>query len=111
MPFANRLRVLLVGCRALLRRRADDAALDEEIGLHLALLEERLIERGLPVSEARREARRAFGGVARYASFVETAFAWWTLAWYGRRSWPSRSSPKASEGWLLGLDSNQQPSG
>ena len=24
---------------------------------------------------------------------------------------PSRSSPQASEGWLLGLDSNQQPSG
>ncbi|HEX6463788.1 MAG TPA: ABC transporter permease, partial [Vicinamibacterales bacterium] len=63
MSVSSRLRVLLARCRALLGRRGDDAALDEEITLHLNLMEERLVERGMPISEARREARRAFGGV------------------------------------------------
>jgi predicted permease len=63
MSVSSWLRILLARCRALLGRRDDDAALDEEITLHLTLMEERLVERGMPVSEARREARRAFGGV------------------------------------------------
>jgi hypothetical protein len=49
--------------------------------------------------------------LARFAGFVETDVAYGSLAMEGRRSRPRRSSPQASEVWLLGLDSNQQPSG
>jgi predicted permease len=63
MSISSRLRAWFARCRALLGRRRDDAALDEEIELHLALMEERFIARGLSASDARREARRAFGGV------------------------------------------------
>ena len=57
------LRLLFEKIRALTRRRQDDAALGQEINLHLELLEERLRARGLSPEEAHREARRAFGGV------------------------------------------------
>jgi predicted permease len=57
------LRVLAAKCLALLRRRAEDDAFDEEVALHLQLLEARYRERGMTAGEARREARRAFGGV------------------------------------------------
>ena len=63
MDSPGRIRTLLSRCRALFRRRRDDEALDDEIDLHLSLLEQRFIDRGLTVDEARREARRAFGGV------------------------------------------------
>src|SRR5436190_18093084 len=80
MSVSSRLRVLLARCRALLGRRGDDAALDEEIRLHLTLMEERLVERGMPVREARREARRAFGGVQqlRESHREGRGFAWIT---------------------------------
>jgi predicted permease len=45
------------------RRRHDDDALAQEIDQHLRLLEERFEQRGLSADEARREARRAFGGI------------------------------------------------
>ena len=57
------VRVLAEKLRALTRRRGEDEALEQEIDLHLRLLEERFQQRGMPVDEARREARRAFGGV------------------------------------------------
>ena len=80
MVFRGRLRTLLSRCRALLRRRRDDEALDDEIDLHLSLLEQRFIERGLTVDEARREARRAFGGVQqlRESHRDGRGFAWLT---------------------------------
>ncbi len=67
---------------ALFRRRKDDAILDDEIALHLALMEERLREQGLSVEEARREARRTFGGVQqlRESHRGERGFAWLTGA-------------------------------
>jgi len=42
---------------------AGAVALAQEIDLHLRLLEERFQQRGMPADEARREARRAFGGL------------------------------------------------
>lgn len=80
--FANRIRVLLSRCGALLRGRRDDRLLDEEIQLHLALLEQRFIERGLTPDEARREARREFGGVQqlREAHREKRGFRWLTEA-------------------------------
>jgi hypothetical protein len=64
----------------LFRRRRDDEALDDEIDLHLSLLEQRFIDRGLTVDEARREARRAFGGVQqlRESHRDGRGFAWLT---------------------------------
>src|SRR5688572_14664399 len=58
------LRVVLLRVRALFRRRSDDAALNEEIETHLEELAEDYRKRGLPPTDARRAARRDFGGVA-----------------------------------------------
>jgi putative ABC transport system permease protein len=76
------LRALFSKLSALARRRRDDAALDDEIALHLALMEERLRERGLGADEARLEARRAFGGVQQLRESHRGArgFAWLTGA-------------------------------
>lgn len=57
------LRLLNEKLRALTRRGRDDEMLAQEIDLHLRLLEERFQQRGMPADEARREARRAFGGL------------------------------------------------
>jgi hypothetical protein len=57
------LRLLAEKLRSLTRRRRDDDALAQEIDQHLRLLEERFERRGLSADEARREARRAFGGI------------------------------------------------
>ncbi|MGE5837000.1 MAG: ABC transporter permease, partial [Acidobacteriota bacterium] len=57
------LRLLVEKFRALTGRRRDDETLAQEIDLHLRLLEERFQERGMRADEARREARRAFGGL------------------------------------------------
>ena len=67
---------------ALFRRRADDRALDEEMALHLALMEERLQQRGLSIEDARREARLAFGGTQqlRETHRERRGFAWMTQA-------------------------------
>lgn len=50
----------------LLRRRALAHEMDEEMQLHLELETEDLVRAGLPVDEARRRARMAFGGVERF---------------------------------------------
>jgi putative ABC transport system permease protein len=57
------LRLLVEKLRALTRRRPDDEAFEQEIDLHMRLLEERFRNRGLGPEEARLEARRAFGGI------------------------------------------------
>ena len=57
------LRELFAKLTAPLHRRRDEAALDDEVDLHLALMEERLRAQGLSAEEATRHARRAFGGV------------------------------------------------
>jgi len=59
---ANRLRVLLSKVIAGLRGHAD-GELETEVAHHLALLEERYVALGMTPDDARREARRAFGGV------------------------------------------------
>jgi macrolide transport system ATP-binding/permease protein len=47
----------------LFRSLSTDEELEREIGLHVSLLEEECIRRGLSPGEARREARRTLGGV------------------------------------------------
>jgi putative ABC transport system permease protein len=71
-------RVLVRKYLAIFRRRRDDDVLEEEIALHLRLLEERFRSRGLSAAEAGREARLAFGGVQqlREAHFDERAVPW-----------------------------------
>jgi putative ABC transport system permease protein len=59
---SNRLRVMLSKVIAGLRGHAD-GELAAEVAHHLALLEERYLARGMTPDDARREARRAFGGV------------------------------------------------
>ena len=58
------LRVLLARVKGLVSRRGSDAALDDDIQAHLELLTRDYMERGLTSEDARRAARRAFGGVA-----------------------------------------------
>lgn len=67
--------------RTLLRRRAVERELDEEMRFHIEMETRKLVERGLPREEARREALLSFGGVEKYkeasrdatgASLVET---------------------------------------
>src|SRR5262245_45789498 len=76
------MRELFARVVSLFRRRRDDAVLDEEISLHLAMMEERLRKQGLGVAEARVEPRRAFGGVQQLRESHRTArgFAWLTDA-------------------------------
>ncbi|NUQ13631.1 MAG: hypothetical protein HUU26_15090, partial [Gemmatimonadaceae bacterium] len=58
----DRLRGLFRQLRAIVRGRAADAELDEEIASHLDLETARLISGGLAPAEARRRALAAFGG-------------------------------------------------
>src|SRR4030095_16617683 len=58
----SRLRVMLSKVIAGLRGDAD-GELAAEVAHHLALLEERYLAQGMTPDAARREARRAFGGV------------------------------------------------
>ena len=77
----GRLRVVLAKLVSLVRgSAAEDDALASEVTHHLALLEERYLARGLTPDEARREARRAFGGVPQLAEDHRDArsFAWIT---------------------------------
>ena len=57
------MRIFLSRVRALLRRRALDARLDEEVRAHLEELAAEYERRGATREQARRAARRAFGGV------------------------------------------------
>lgn len=57
------LRRLWSRLRAYLTRSPEEDGLDEEIGGHLRLLQQRFEAQGLPPEEARRAARGSFGGV------------------------------------------------
>jgi predicted permease len=59
------LRVLAARLRGLFGHDARDAALLDEIGTHLAQLEDEHVARGMSHEDARLAARRAFGGVDR----------------------------------------------
>ena len=59
----TRLRTFLFRVRALVRSRQMDRELDDEITSHLAEATEEYIQQGLSPEEARRAARRRFGGV------------------------------------------------
>ena len=60
----TRLRILLSRLRALVRSRQLDREIDDEISSHLAEATEEYVRQGLPLEEARRAARRNFGGVS-----------------------------------------------
>jgi putative ABC transport system permease protein len=59
----TRLRILLSRLRGLGRSRQNDRDLDDEISSHLAEATEEYVRQGLSLEEARRAARRSFGGV------------------------------------------------
>ena len=57
------MRVLLSRVLGLFRRRSAESQLDDEVRAHLDLLTADYERRGMSPAEARRAARRAFGGV------------------------------------------------
>jgi hypothetical protein len=59
----TRLRILLFRVWALLRARRMDRDIDDEIASHLAEATDEYIRQGLSPEDARRAARRSFGGV------------------------------------------------
>jgi hypothetical protein len=59
----TRVRILLFRLRALLRSRQMNRDLDDEIASHLAEATDEYIRQGLSPEDARRAARRSFGGV------------------------------------------------
>src|SRR4026209_1334195 len=59
----TRLRIFLSRLSALLRSRQMDREIDDEITSHLAEATEEYVRQGLSQDEARRAARRSFGGV------------------------------------------------
>jgi predicted permease len=60
----TRVRIVLFRLRALLRSRQLDRDIDDEIASHLAEATDEYIRQGLSPEDARRAARRSFGGVA-----------------------------------------------
>ena len=62
-PLMTRLRIFLFRLRTLFRSRQRDREIDDEITSHLAEATEEYVEKGLSPEEARRAARRSFGGV------------------------------------------------
>src|SRR4029450_13741284 len=66
-------RTLAVHVRALVRRRAADAELDEEIRYHLARDVERRIAHGMSLHDAQAAACRAFGNVSVVTEEARTA--------------------------------------
>ena len=50
---------------SLVRRRQVDSGVDQEMGLHLALLEQQLRDGGMPRDQARLAARQRFGNSLR----------------------------------------------
>lgn len=75
MPYMRRWKKRL---RALLRRDAVDAELDEEFAFHLEQMTAKLVGEGVEPGEARRRAAVAFGGATRFLEEVREArfFAW-----------------------------------
>jgi predicted permease len=58
------MRTIVKRILAVFRRRRLDREMDDEVGLHLAMLEDEFRARGMPPAEAKLAARREFGGVA-----------------------------------------------
>ena len=58
-----RMRQVLAKLRNFFRHQSAERELSRELEAHLALMEERLQQRGIDAGEARTEAKRAFGGV------------------------------------------------
>ncbi len=69
----GRFHELAAAARALGRRRQDEIELDEEVRFHLDMEAQALEKAGVPPDEARRRARRDFGGVDRYKEEVRDA--------------------------------------
>ena len=59
----NWVRVLISRVRGLFGKKRLDDDLDEELQSHLEMLVEENVHRGMSIEEARRAARRSFGGV------------------------------------------------
>ena len=74
----TRLRILLSRLRALVRSPQIDREIDDEIASHLAEATEDYIQQGLSPEEARRAARRNFGGVTQTKELYRDvrSFAW-----------------------------------
>lgn len=70
---------LRVRLRALVGRRAMERELDEELAFHLERETAKLVDEGWSPPEARREARRRFGGVERHREGARDA---WGLRWF-----------------------------
>ena len=74
----TRLRILLFRLSALVRSRQMDRELEDEITSHLAEATEEYVRQGLSPEEARRAARRSFGGVTQTKEVYRQvrSFAW-----------------------------------
>src|SRR5262249_27748374 len=77
------LRMLLSKTCGIFRRKRFEQELDNEIHEHLACLENRFVEQGMAVEEARSAARNAFGGIDRLkeANRDQHSFVWLDNAW------------------------------
>jgi predicted permease len=63
-PVMTRLRIFMIRLWVLVRSRQIDGEIDDEIASHLAEAAEEYVRQGLSPEEARRAARRRFGGVS-----------------------------------------------
>src|SRR6476660_1182854 len=74
----TRLRAFLFRLRGLVRSRQMDREIDDEITSHLAEATEEYVRQGLSPEEARRAARRSFGGVTQTKEVYRQvrSFAW-----------------------------------
>src|SRR5687767_11313190 len=76
----TRLRILLFRLRALFRSRQMDREIDDEMASHLAEATDEYLQKGLSPEEARRAARRSFGGVAQAKEVYQEARSFMWLA-------------------------------
>jgi len=83
----TRLRIFLSRLWAIGRSRQRDRALDDEISGHLAEATEEYVRRGLSLEEARRAARRSFGGVTQAMEVYRQvrSFMWLEDVWRDSR--------------------------
>jgi len=83
----TRLRIFLSRLWAIGRSRQRDRAIDDEISGHLAEATEEYVRRGLSLEEARRAARRSFGGVTQAMEVYRQvrSFMWLEDVWRDSR--------------------------
>jgi len=83
----TRLRIFLSRLWAIGRSRQRDRAIDDEISGHLAEATEEYVRRGLSLEEARRAARRSFGGVTQAKEVYRQvrSFMWLEDVWRDSR--------------------------